>query len=88
MPGKLTVGDYLDREFLEIRRRLIDIAAALDRIDRADGSDDLRSDPRMETLRQAALVLNDGQGGRAERVQMVFSDTYDAAWRGGSTKNR
>ncbi len=81
MPDRLTAGDYLDREFLEIRRRLIDIAAALDRIDRANGSDDLSSDPRMERLRQAVLVLTDGQGDRAERVQMVFSDAYDNAWR-------
>ncbi len=81
MPGKPTAGDNLDREFLEIRHRLIDIAAALDRIDRADGADGLRSDPRLALLRHAILVLTDGQGNRAERVQMVFSDTYDAAWR-------
>ena len=81
MPGKLNAGDYLNREFVEIRRRLIDIASALDRIDRADGADELRADPRVALLQQAALTLTDGRGDRAERVQMVFSDAYDATWR-------
>ncbi len=82
MPGKLTARDCLDREFLEIRRRLIDVAAALDRIDRSDGADAIRLDPRIAKFRQATLVLTDGQDDRAERVQMVFSDAYDEAWRG------
>ena len=82
MPGGPTASDYLDRELLEIRRRLIDIAAALDRIDRADGADQLRLDPRVALMLKAALVLTDGQGDRAERVQMVLSDAYDETWRG------
>jgi len=31
-------GEVLDREFLALRARLIDLAAGLDRLDRADGS--------------------------------------------------
>ena len=82
MPRRLSAGDQLNREFLEIRHRLIDIAAALDRMDRADGADALRNNPRATELRQATLVLTDDQGDRVERVQIVFSDAYDETWQG------
>lgn len=81
MPGDLGAKQMLDREFLEIRRRLLDVAAAFDRIERADGYDDVRSAPRMAMLRQAARTLIDEARDRTERVQMVFSDNYDESWR-------
>ncbi len=81
MPGDLGAKQMLDREFLEIRRRLLDVAAALERIERADGYDEVRSAPHMAMLREAARVLIDEAPNRAERVQMVFSDDYDEAWR-------
>jgi hypothetical protein len=69
-----------DREYFEIRHRLLDIGAALDRIHRADGNS-ADSDPRMDILRQASVILFDGRPNRAERAQMVFSDDYDPSWR-------
>ncbi len=69
----------LDREYLEIRHRLLDVAAALDRIHRADGAS-ADSDQRMEILRQASVILFDSRPNRAERAQLVFSDDYDPAW--------
>ena len=83
MTTKLSAADMLDREFLEMRRRVIDIAAALDRIDRADGSEAAYADPRITQLGEAAGILVDGQPERAKRVQMLFSDPYDPAWRDG-----
>lgn len=83
MNAKLSAADMLDREFLEIRCRLLDIAAALDRIDRADGAQAVRGDPRVAKLSKAAGILVDGQPERAKRVQMLFSDPYDPAWRDG-----
>ena len=77
MTTKLTAAEMLDREFLEIRCRLLDIAAALDRIDRADATDAVQSDPRMAKLQEATRLLVDGQPDRAERMQMVLSDPYD-----------
>ena len=70
----------LDREYLEIRHRILDVAAALDRIHRADG-DSTNNDPRMAMLRQASVILFDGHPNRAERAQLVFSDDYDSSWR-------
>lgn len=66
-----TCQQVVDRCFLEHRARLIDIAAFLDRVDRADGTD---IDHRMAALSKALDVLSDGQGGRAGRILAIFSD--------------
>jgi hypothetical protein len=72
-------SEALDREFLEIRAKVLEVAAALDRLDRAEGSVD--DDARMVKLRQALAVLSAGRGERAEQVQMIFSLSYDDGWR-------
>ena len=71
--------EVLDREWLTIRARLIEVAAALDRIDRAEGvpPDDARSAQIAESLR----VLAHERENRAERLQMVFSLPYEPQWR-------
>jgi hypothetical protein len=55
---------------------LIDIAAFLDRVERADGADDYRA----KAFREALEGLASGGGGarRAERVLLAFSDPTDA----------
>ena len=65
----------LDATFLEMRWRCLSLAADLDRVQRARGGNDLlQSDPRVKTLRQAIRSLIEESPGRAERVQMLFSD--------------
>ena len=76
-----TAGQILDRGFLEIRHRILDVAAALDRIERGGSSEAVENDPRMIQLNDAIRLLVDGKPDRAERAQMVFSDAYDANWR-------
>jgi len=71
----------LDREFLEMRCRLIDLAASMDRMERGDDSESIRQDPRFQRLREAIELLADKQTGRAERLQLHFSDEYVAEWR-------
>ncbi len=61
----------MDREFLGIRCRLIELAAALDRIERNDG--DTAGDPRMAQILRSLEMLADRKPDRAERVQTVFS---------------
>ena len=73
--------EMLEREFLQIRCRLIEIAAAMDRIDRSESADAAQSDPRTTKLLEGAAILNDDQPNRAERMQLVFSDAYDESWR-------
>jgi hypothetical protein len=65
-----SASQSLDREFLGIRCRLIELAAGLDRIDRAGDS---TGDPRIVQIRRSLEVLGGDAAGRAEQVQMVFS---------------
>jgi hypothetical protein len=69
----------LDRDFLALRARLVDLAAGLDRIDRESASS--KDDPRWRQLRRAVDVLASSEPNRAERMQMHFSLPYDPAWR-------
>jgi hypothetical protein len=70
----------LDAYFLEARCKLLDLAAILDRIGRGIGSNELESEPRLARIRQALEVLHDESGGRAERIQQIFSLDYDPNW--------
>ena len=78
MPNSTAI-DVFDREFLTIRCRLIDLAAALDRISRTDGQ--VTDDPRWRQLQQAIGVIASPDDNRAERVQMAFSLPYSEDWR-------
>jgi hypothetical protein len=76
----LPAAQALDRYFLEARSKILDLAAILDRIDRGQGAQATEADPRLERIHQALEVLNDKSGGRAERIQHIFSLDYDATW--------
>ena len=71
--------DLLNREFLQIRAKLLELAAAFDRIGRAQGT--IVDDPRLEQIHRALELLNSETPNRAELIQQVFSREYDAAWR-------
>lgn len=70
--------EILEREFLPTRAKILEIAAALDRIARADNGID---DPRLSRLQEAIKLLLDPGHDRAERVQLLFSRLYDENWR-------
>ena len=74
----LTAPEVLNREFLEIRCKILELAAAFDRLERAEGT--VADDPRVARLREALQVVLDETADRAEQVQMVFSRHYDEAW--------
>lgn len=69
----------LDREFLDIRSRILDVASSLDRIQRADS--DVSSDPRMAQLSQAMQIALSDELHRAEKIQLLFSRQYDENWK-------
>lgn len=75
----VTATQVLDREFLTVRCHLIDIAGALDRIGRAEGT--AGGDPRWRQIHDALALLADGAADRAGRLQMALSLPYDANWR-------
>ena len=70
----------LDTYFLEARSKLLDLAAILDRINRGRDGAEQDLDPRLGQIRQALEVLLDPSGGRAERIQQIFSLAYDPNW--------
>jgi hypothetical protein len=70
----------LDAWFLEARSKLLDLAAILDRIGRGQDFAKAENDPRIEKIRQALEVLHDLSGGRAERIQQIFSLDYAPNW--------
>lgn len=76
----LPANKALDAYFLEARARLLDLAAALDRVGRGAGAATTADDPRLRKIREALEVLGDESGGRAERIQKIFSLDYDPAW--------
>ena len=78
MPTPLGGPEMLDRELLGIRSRLIDLAASLDRIDRAEAC--AADDPRFDRIRRGLEVLLGREGNRAERLQQVFSLPYQHDW--------
>ena len=80
MSATQTADEILDRTFLDMRARVLELAAALDRIERADDDDHTATDPRLEKLHRAIGLLNTPGFDRAERVQMIFSDEYVPGW--------
>jgi len=74
-----TSDAVLEQEFLPLRAKILEIAAGLDRLDRAEG--DVRRDGRRERLAGAIRLLLEEAPGRAERVQLLFSREYDESWR-------
>jgi hypothetical protein len=79
MPIPLDAPEVLNREFPEIRARLLQLAAALDRMERAAGS--AESDPRLPKIREALSILAEPGSSRAERLQLLFSLPYDPDWK-------
>jgi hypothetical protein len=71
MDGRGVVSEY----FLELRARVLDLAAGFDRIERAPGGSALlREDPGLQQLRAALGILAEtGCTDRTERILRSFS---------------
>ena len=81
IPSPMSAEQIFERWFLETRSKLLDVAANLDRIDRAPrGRVD---DPRRAAIEEALHILLGPGPDRAERIQMIFSREYDADWMDG-----
>ena len=78
----LAPNQVLDKYFLDARCMLIEVAAILDRYDRAKGSPELNGhadtvdDPRLEKLYQTLQLLGEpsNRNNRSEQVLNLFSD--------------
>jgi hypothetical protein len=72
-------NEVFDQEFLPIRAKLLEVAAALDRIDRAGGS--AAAEQRRTQIQAAIQVLLRPEDDRAEQLQLIFSRPYEDDWR-------
>ena len=79
MPKARNTNEVFDQEFLPIRAKLLEVAAALDRLDRASGS--LASESRRMQIHAAIQVLLRPEDDRAEQIQLIFSRPYENEWR-------
>jgi hypothetical protein len=75
-----TATQVLDRHYLELRCEILNLAAALDRVERASRFHDVAADPRIVLLRKGLEILLSNGTDRAERVQLLFSDEYRPGW--------
>jgi len=66
--------ELLDLFFLEMRSHLLETAAALDRIERADGFGEVKTDERLGKLTEALDILKRDGAKRAEEFLLLFSD--------------
>jgi hypothetical protein len=66
----MTKQQVLDLYFLDARHKLIEVAAFLDRVERAAGKDDFR----LKSFRAALGKLNGRQKENARRVLLALSD--------------
>jgi hypothetical protein len=74
----LSAEEVFNRDFLEVRAKLVEVAAAFDRLNRASG--DVADDPRMDKIRQALQMLLESHSGLAEEIQLIFSRPYEDNW--------
>jgi hypothetical protein len=79
IPSARTAEQILSEEYLIARSKILDLAATLDRLDRANGSVDALT--QMKLLEQGMAILQDNQPDKAKRVQLLLSRPYDPDWR-------
>ena len=70
IPRIMTRQQVLDLYFMDARSKMIDLAAFLDRVERAEGEEDFR----ITAFRQALSRLEQKQPERAKQVLLEFSD--------------
>ena len=66
----MTRQQLLDHYFMDARSKLIDLAAFIDRVERASGEDDFR----MKAFREAVKHLSGSGPERARQVLLTLSD--------------
>ncbi|MEM9646536.1 MAG: hypothetical protein AAF989_16205 [Planctomycetota bacterium] len=72
----------LQESFLEMRAKLLEVAATLDRVESAPDVDGAvsRSEQRRQ-ISEAIAILGTSNPDRAKRLQHLFSRPYEADWR-------
>ena len=69
----MNAREVLDAYFIETRAKLIEIAANLDRVDRAPQRSEVEEDARLRFVHNALKILQSEQPNRAELIQKLYS---------------
>lgn len=78
-PVQRRAEQVLAEEFLVARSKILDLAATIDRLHRAEGT--VENLDKRQLLQQGLEILLDDQGDKAKRVQLLMSRAYDPQWR-------
>lgn len=78
----MTRQQLLDLYFIDARARLLDLAAFLDRVERAEGAADFR----LAAFQTALAELPKNAPDRAQRILLAFSDPTTTPLAAASTK--
>ncbi len=70
----------IDQEFLQVRAKILEIAAFFDRLDSESRLSE-NAEGRLNLLRNGCQILLDHQEDKAARVQLLFSRAFDPKWR-------
>ena len=79
-----TAAEVIDEEFLQVRAKLLEVAAFFDRIEVAssvESSEATSSLDKLKLLRSACDLLIDEELDKAPRLQTLFSREYNPDWR-------
>jgi len=88
-----TPKQILQNDYLIARAKIIEVAAVLDRIDRAveassqvesksirTEADPIYTDPTYRKIQDAIAILEDSSGEKTRRIQELLSREYISAW--------
>lgn len=72
----LTYQETAEREFLQARYLVLELAAVLDRLDEAQAREGAKEDPKLRPLWEAIKVLaaKSPQPDRTERILRTYAD--------------
>ncbi len=73
-----TAEQIIADEFMIARAKIVELAATLDRIERATG--EVEDSKNMQLLVQGMHILCDDEVEKAKRVQLLMSRHYDPKW--------
>ena len=74
LPPPKSAKKLIEMFFYEARSNLLETAAILDRIERADGGEKAMDDSRIKKLRDACNIIIEGSENRAEQFLLLFTD--------------
>lgn len=70
-----TGSELLDHDYLNLRSALVEAAAGLDRIQKAEGGKEvMKDDPRVKNLLNACEIMLQEEANRAETILTRFSE--------------